>query len=186
MNFEFDLDDHLHEDLRDVEHMFYFFILSHRALCNSNIQNILKTTTDSVTVSMLEKYNKWVELRHEMSQKNKNFTSSANILSSMNFIGKAMIILMYDALVSNSKINTSEEFKFLKYIRNASAHYNKFNIKDEHGNWKLSDNEEIEWRGKLINKESHGRVVVGVFISVFEIFPLAKDISDKLTQQEKV
>lgn len=184
VNFEFYPDDSLHKDLQDVENIFYFFLISHRALCDANVQNIVLSTFDPASISALKKYNNWINLEYGIDSKNKRTVSKGNILASMNFIGKAMIILMYDDLVSNSEINKSKEFIFLKFLRNASAHHNKFNMKDEKGAWKLEDDEEIKWRDKIISRKNHGNEVFNKFISVWEVFILAKDISDKLIQQE--
>lgn len=176
-----------HPILKDIESIFWFFLLSIRALSDFDIQNILKTknnTQDGYASfnQMLEKFNKATNLKIE---KNGNIaTSKLNILNEMTLMGKAMAILTYDFLSLskyNAKINQDNEFQFLRHIRNGAAHYNKFNLKDEDGVWKIEEGKIIEWNGKQISRELHGKEVFNGFISIFDIFILAKHFSDKLT-----
>lgn len=46
-----------HSVLKDIENMFWFFILSHKTLSRKDVQNIIKKTEDVSIISMLEKYN---------------------------------------------------------------------------------------------------------------------------------
>lgn len=173
-----------HPVLKDIENMFWFFILAHKALANLNVQNLIKTTEDSSIVSMLEKYNQWVNLQIKINSNNTH-TSNANILNSMVFTGKAMAILTYDFLSLssyNTMINKDEEFQFLRYIRNGAAHNNKFNLKDIEGNWKIKENEIIKWNGMEISRKLHGKFVFNDFISLFSMFLLVKQFSEKLRE----
>lgn len=171
-----------HPVLKDIENIFWFFILSNKALSLPNTQDILKK--DVNFLSMLEKYNKWVCLSIEIKNDGTH-TSKMNIKDQMVFIGKAMTILTYDYLLFskyNAQINNLGEFKFLKFIRNGAAHYNKFNLKDETGNWKLKKDEIVKWKDKEISIKLHDAVVFNEFIGMFEIFLLSKYFSDKLTE----
>ena len=148
-----------HPVLKDIENIFWFFILSHKALANLNVQNIIKTTEDSSIVSMLEKYNQWVNLQIKINNNNTH-TSNLNILDSMIFTGKVIVILTYEFLLSSKYkeiIIGDEEFQFLKYIRNGAAHDNKFDLKyrfgKDKGNWMINENDIIKWNGMEISRK---------------------------------
>jgi hypothetical protein len=101
----------------------------------------------------------------------------------MVFMGKAMAILTYDFLSLssyNANINKDEEFQFLRHIRNGAAHNNRFNLKDEKGEWKITENEIIKWNGMEISTKLHGSAVFNDFISLFGVFLLAKHFSERL------
>lgn len=175
-----------HPVLKDIENIFWFFLLSIRTLSDFDIQNILKTKNEiqdgyASFNEMLEKFNKATKLKIEKT--GNKATSKMNILSEMTMMGKAMAILTYDFLSLssyNAKINRDNEFQFLRHIRNGAAHNNKFNLKDEQGNWKIEKNEVIEWNGKKITQKLQGKKVFNDFISIFDIFLLAKQFSEKL------
>ncbi|MDO8452830.1 MAG: hypothetical protein Q7S79_03710 [bacterium] len=180
-----------HSTLEDVENMFWFFLLSVRALSDNDIQNILRTknSTQEGYASfndMLDKFNKATNLSIEKT--GNVVTAKLNILKEMVFTGKAMAILTYDFLsISsyNAIINKDNEFQFLRHIRNGAAHNNKFNLKDEKGEWKLSETEIIEWNGKTISRELQGQEVFNSFISIFDIFLLARDFSERLNNIDR-
>ncbi len=175
-----------HPILKDIENIFWFFLLSIRTLSDSDIQNILKTKNSTQAGyacfnQMLDKFNKTTNLNIE---KNGDITTSKlNISKEMIFTGKAMAILTYDFLSLssyNATINKDNEFKFLRHIRNGAAHNNKFNLKDENGDWKIKEDEIIKWNDKEINQKLQGKIIFNDFLSVFDIFLLAKHFSDKL------
>jgi len=118
---------------------------------------------------MLDKFNKATNISFENAG---SFTKSKlNIYGEMAFIGKAMSILTYDFLslsTYNSSINKDEEFQFLRHVRNGAAHNNKFNLKDEKGEWKIGKNESIKWNGMEINRELQGGVVFNSFRIYFK------------------
>ena len=176
-----------HPVLKDIENMFWFFILSHKALARPDVQNIIKMKEDSSIISMLEKYNEWVNLKTIINSGNK-FTSNLNLLDSMIFLGKATAILTYDFLLFskyNAIINRDEEFQFLRHIRNGAAHYNKFNLKDEKGEWKIGEDEVIRWDRLKISRSLQGKRVFNDFIALPGMFLLAKYFSEKLTEIDK-
>jgi hypothetical protein len=157
--------------------------LSNYALTAPDIQEIIKAKNEPSMISMLKKYNEWVELKIQISNDRKTYHSTAKLLNSLVLMGKAIAILTYDLLSAstyNSNINKLEEFKFLRYIRNGAAHYNKFNLKDEEGTWKLGETETIKWGNKEINRQLHGNQVFNDFVSVFDMFLLADHFSKKL------
>jgi len=180
-----------HPVLKDIENMFWFFLLSIRSLSDFDIQNILKqknATNDGYASfnDMLEKFNQTTGLKIEITG-NKS-TSKLNILNQMVFMGKAMAILTYDYLSLssyNNDINKEEQFIFLRFIRNGAAHYNKFNLKDEDGIWKLDDSQEVRWEDKKITRHLHGSVVFNDFIALPEIFLLVNYFSDRLNEIDK-
>jgi hypothetical protein len=182
-------DFNFHPALKDIENMFWVFILSNFALTNPSIQNIIKLTKEPSMVPILEKYNKWIELRTEIDTKKNTYVSKANLSDSIIFMGKAMAILTYDFLLVSKYFNhldKLDEFKFLKYIRNGAAHYNKFNIKDENGNWKLGEGEKIKcFLDKEISRELHGKKVFNDFISMNHVFLLANYFSEELKKIDK-
>ena len=134
-------------------------------------------------VHMLNKFNASTNL--QINKQENLATSKMNIRKEMIFIGKAMAILTYDFLslsAYNAIINKDSEFQFLKYIRNGAAHNNKFNLKDQDGNWKIGKGEIIEWNGMQVSRESQGNEVFNNFISIFDVFLLAKCFSERLTK----
>ncbi len=85
--------------------MFWFFLLSIRALSDHDIQNILKTKDSQQEgylcfIKMLNKFNSSTNLQIE--NKDNVITSTGNILKEMIFMGKAMSILTYDYLSLSS------------------------------------------------------------------------------------
>ena len=177
-----------HPVLKDIENIFWFFILSHKALANLNVQSIIKTTEDPSIVSMLEKYNQWVNLQIKINSDNTH-TSNLNILDSMIFTGKVITILTYEFLLASKYkeiIKGDEEFQFLKYIRNGAAHDNKFDLKyrfgKDKGKWMINENDIIKWNGMEINRKLQDTKVFNDFISIFGVFLLAKHFSERLTK----
>jgi hypothetical protein len=175
-----------HPVLKDIENTYWLFLLSVRTLSDCNIQNILRTKNNiqegyQSFNHMLDKFNDATDLHIEKT--GNTSTSKPNILKEMIFMGKSISILTYDFLSLssyNTNINKDEEFKFLRYIRNGAAHNNKFNLKDENGEWKIGENELIKWNGMEICRKLQGSTVFNDFISIFDIFLLTKHFSDKL------
>lgn len=182
-----------HPVLKDIENIFWFFLLSIRALSDYEIQDILKIKNSrqegyECFNSMLNKFNKTTNLKIEIKKTDDTTTSKLNILNEMIFMGKAMAILSYDFLSLskyNNIINKHNEFQFLKHIRNGAAHNNKFNLKSEGGEWKIKEDEIIKWNGKEISRGLQGKQVFNDFISIFDIFLLAKSFSEKLEVIDK-
>ena len=191
-NMEINVDKiNFHPILKDIENIFWFFLLSIRTLSDHDIQNTLRTKNSiqegySSFNCMLDKFNKATNLNIE---KTGNIaTSKLNILKEMVFMSKAMAILTYDFLSLssyNTIINRDNEFRFLRHIRNGAAHNNKFNLKDEKGIWKIKEDEVIKWNGNEINRKLQGKEVFNGFISIFEVFLLAKHFSERLENIDK-
>lgn len=176
----------LHPLLKDIENIFNFFMLANIALADPEVQNKVRAKKESTF--LLNEYNKWVNLKIKISEDGTKFNTSMNLLDGMIFIGKAMVVMMYDTLSAskyNSSINTSENIKFLRFIRNGVAHHNKFNLKDEKGEWKLGEHVSIKWRDKKIIRELHGKKVLNDFIGIFDIVFLAMDFSVELMKIDK-
>ncbi len=176
-----------HPVIKDIENIFWFFLLSIRSLSDYDVQNILKTKDIKQDgylcfLQMLNKFNTSTNLRIE---KNENLsTSNLNILKEMIFMGKAMAILTYDFLSLssyNTVINKDREFQFLRHIRNGAAHNNRFNLKDKEGVWKIKEDEIIKWNNMEISRKLQGTKVFNDFISIFGVFLLAKYFSERLT-----
>lgn len=179
-----------HPVLKDIENIFWFFLLSVRTLSDYDVQNILRTK-DSVQegylcfVQMLDKFNASTDLKIE--KRGNIATSKLNIIKEMNFMGKAMVIFLYELLYASdyfTEINEDQEFKFLKYIRNGAAHNNKFDLKYRYGRnkgqWMLGEKEIIEWNNFKISRELQDKEVFNGFISMPSIFLLAKHFSGRL------
>ncbi len=177
-----------HPVLKDIENMYWFFLLSVRTLSDFDVQNILRTKNNAQEGylsfnQMLDKFNKTTDLR--MEKTGNVVTSKLNILKEMVFMGKAIAILAYDFLSLssyNAIINKDEEFQFLRHIRNGAAHNNKFNLKNEKGEWKIEENEIIKWNGMEISRKLQGGNVFNDFISLFSLFLLVKHFSDRLIE----
>lgn len=175
-----------HPVLKDIENMHWFFLLSIKTLSDYDVQSILRTKNNaqegySSFNEMLDKFNKTTDLR--MEKTGNVVTSKLNILKEMVFMGKAMAILTYDFLSLssyNASINKDEEFQFLRYIRNGAAHNNKFNLKDEKGEWKIGESETVKWNDMKISRELQGEEVFNGFISLFGVFMLSKHFSERL------
>jgi len=190
---EIDVDKiNFHPILKDIENIFWFFLLSVRTLSDYDIQNILKTKNSiqkgyASFNHILEKFNKATNLN--IQKTGNTTTSKLNILNEMIFIGKAMTILTYEFLLASKYkeiIKKDEEFQFLKYIRNGAAHDNKFDLKyrfgKNKGEWMIKEDRAIKWNGMEINRKLQGTKVFNDFISIFSVFLLAKHFSERLTK----
>lgn len=180
-----------HPVLKDIENMYWLFLLSVRTLSDYDVQNILRTK-NSVQEGylsfnhMLDKFNKATNLHIEKT--GNVATSKLNILKEMVFMGKAMAILICELLIASDykvEIEKDDEFKFLKHIRNGATHNNIFDFQYKYGvnkgQWMLGENEIIKWNGMEISRKLQGSTVFNDFISLFGIFLLAKHFSEKLT-----
>lgn len=171
-----------HHVLKDIENIFWFFLLSMRTLSDSDIQNILRTKNNTqegyaTFNDMLDKFNKATNLTTNGA------STKLNISNEMFFIGKAMAITTYEYLLaSNYKkdIQGGIEFKFLRHIRNGAAHNNKFHLKNYKDEWTIGVDEVVEWDSLKISRKLQGEPVFNSFVSIFGIFLLAKHFSDKL------
>lgn len=179
-----------HPVLKDIEDMFWLFLLSIRTLSDYDVQNILRTknTMQEGYASfnqMLDKFNKATDLHIE---KTGNIaTSKLNVLKGMLFMGKAMAIVTFELLSSSNykeTIKSDEEFYFLTYIRNAAAHNNTFDLKYKFGKmkgkWRIKEGENIKWNDMKISTELQEKTVFNDFISLFGVFLLAKHFSERL------
>ena len=178
-----------HPVLKDIENIFWFFLLSIRTLSNDDIQNTLRILNKQEGYGafdqMLDKFNTSTDLKIE--KRGNIATSKLNIIKEMNFMGKAMVVFLYELLYASdyfTEINEDQEFKFLKYIRNGAAHNNKFDLKYRYGRnkgqWMLGEKEIIEWNNFKITRELQDKEVFNVFISMPSIFLLAKHFSGRL------
>jgi len=183
-------DINFHPLLKDIENMFWLFLLSIRTLSDIEIQKILRMKNEAMQGylsfnEMLDKFNDNTNLKIE--KKGNVNTTTMNILSEMIFIGKAMTIFAYELLRFSDyfkDIKDCEEFKFLHFIRNSSAHNNKFDLKHQFGSkigqWMIGENENIKWGGLEINRKLQGTAVFNNFISIFQMFLLIKHFSESL------
>ena len=177
-----------HPVLKDIENIFWFFLISYRTLTDYQAQNLIKYKNNANAGlaefnNMLDRFNQTTNLKFK--KRGNTITSNANIYNELVFFGKAIAILTFDYLSSstyNAIINRDNEFQFLRFVRNGAAHNNSFNLKDENGEWKIGENQVIEWNDKKINREVNGTKVFNDFVSVLDIWLLAKHYSDKLTQ----
>lgn len=184
-----------HPVLKDIENIFWFFLLSVRTLSDYDVQNILRTK-DSVQegylcfVQMLDRFNTSTNLQIE--KKGNLATSKLNVIKEMNFMGKAMMVFAYELLFASDyfiEIKEDKEFKFLKYIRNGAAHDNKFDLKYRYGKnkgqWMLGEKEIIEWNNFKISRELQDKEVFNSFISMPSIFLLTRHFSERLKNIDK-
>lgn len=165
-----------HHVLNGIENMYWFFLLSIRTLSDTYLQNILKIK--NVTQEgflpfnhMLDKFNKHTNLLVEKS--GDVATSKLNVREQTVFMSKAIAILTFDSLTLskyNALINKDSEFQFLRHIRNGAAHNNKFNLRDEKGDWKIGENEIIKWGRMEICRKLHGSAVFNDFIALSSVF----------------
>ena len=179
-----------HPVLKDIENMFWFFLLSMRSLSDCDVQNILRTKNSKQEGyqsfnQMLDKFNEATNLHIE--KVGGNTTSKLNILKEMIFMGKAMAIITYEFLSASKYIEIikeDEEFKFLKYVRNGAAHDNKFDLKyrfgRNRGEWMIDEGETIKWNGMEVSRKTQDVKVFNDSISVSGIFLLAKYFSERL------
>lgn len=179
-----------HPLLKDIENMFWFFLISVRALSDYDVQNILHAKDSTQKdyfpfLQMLNKFNTSTNLKIE--RKGSSFASKLNIAGEMIFVGKAMAIFLYEVLVRSNyfmNIKDFEEFKFLKHIRNGAAHNNKFDFKyhygRKNGQWIINNDEIIKWNNLEISKSLQDKTVFNEFISIADVFLLAKHFSELL------
>jgi hypothetical protein len=184
-----------HPILKDIENMFWFFLLSIRTLSDFDVQNILKIKDSKQEgylcfFKTLDKFNDSTNLQIE--RKDNRATSKMNVLKEMVFMGKSMSIMTYELLaVSKYRefIKDDEEFIFLKFIRNGAAHDNKFDFKYKYGKnkdqWMIGESEIIKWNKMEISRKLQNKEVFNNFISIVQIFSLAKYFSEKLVMIDK-
>jgi len=184
-----------HPVLKDVEVMFWLFLLSMRTLSDCDVQAILRTKNSQQEGyqsfnEMLDNFNKSTNLRIE--KVGNIATSKLNILKEMIFIGKAMAVFAYELLSVSDyypKISEIEEFKFLKHIRNGAAHNNRFNFQHKYGAkkglWNIDEKEIIKWNGLEISRKLQDTIVFNDFISIFGIFLLTNFLSKNLYELDK-
>jgi len=180
-----------HPLLKDIENIFWFFILSNKTLSHPDVQNVLKREGDGTVLAMLKKYNEWVDLDIEIKDSG-ICTSKMNIKEQMIFIGRAITIITYEFLLASEyreAIEKDEEFRFLRCIRNAATHDNKFDFKYKYGRkkgeWLIEDKEVIKWGNMKITRELQSKNVFNDFISVFTLFLLVKHFSEELKQIDR-
>ena len=70
-----------------------------------------------------------------------------------------------------------EELQFLKHIRNASAHHNKFFFGSGRQRQKIIRRLPISWRGNLIEEKLEGTQLYMEFMAPGDLFVLLSDIS---------
>lgn len=172
-----------HPVLKDIEYIILIFLLSNKALSLYETQNIL--LADVNFASLIERYNNIANLKIEKDPYSNNYQTKLNIKGQMIFLGKAMSILMYDYVLAskyNSKINNHPTLQFLRFVRNGAAHNNKFNIKDDKGDWKLGETETIIWHTKKIQRELQDKEVFPSFVSIMDIILIAHEISEELNR----
>ncbi|MDD5639149.1 MAG: hypothetical protein PHO28_04590 [Candidatus Pacebacteria bacterium] len=179
-----------HPLLKDIENMFWFFLIFTRALSDYDVQNILREKDSrqeeyQIFVQILDKFNKSTNLK--IKKKGNSATSKLNVLKEMIFVGKAMTIFAYEVLSASDyflQIEETEEFKFLKHIRNGAAHNNRFDFKYQYGSkkgqWMIDEDEVVRWGNMEISRQLQGKNVFNDFISIFGVFFLMKDFSENL------
>lgn len=181
-----------HPVLKDIENMFWLFLLSMRTLSDFDIQKLLRTknTTNKGYECfnyMLDKFNETTNFSIEI--KGNVATSKLTVLNEMIFTGKAMTIFIYQLLESSDYIETVKndgEFYFLTHIRNGAAHNNKFDLKHRFGKmkgqWRIQEDETIKWNDKEITRKVQETTVFNDFISLGNIFLLAEHFSNRLKE----
>lgn len=175
-----------HPVLKDIEYIILNFLLSNKALSLYEIQSIL--LADVNFASLLGRYNNITKLKIEKDPYNNNYQTTLNVNAQMIFLGKAISILMYDYVLAskyNAKINKHPTLQFLRFIRNGAAHSNKFNMKDEKGDWKLDDTETIIWHNKKIQRELQDKDVFPTFVSMMDMILIAHEISKELKRLDR-
>jgi len=176
----------LHPVLKDIENIFWFFILSNATLANPDVQKEIKKQKDPNTISMLEKFNNWTSLEVKLDHFANRYQTTMKASNQFILLGKIMAINLYELLKASSyDLKIMEEFKFLKHIRNGAAHNNKFHFKDRNGGWTMRENKVIHWGNYAIDRNLHGKPVFNNFIGFQMIFVLAKNFSERLEEIDK-
>ena len=174
-----------HPVLKDIENIFWFFILSNAVLANPKIQEEIKNQQEPNIISMLEKFNNWTSLQTRIDYSINRYQTTMQPLNQFILLGKTMAINLYELLKASdyySNLQVMEEFRFLQYIRNGAAHNNKFNFKNRNGEWTLKNNEIIRWGDYTIDRNLQNKPVFNDFIGFQMIFILAKNFSERLTK----
>ena len=174
-----------HPVLKDIENIFWFFILSNAVLANPKIQEEIKSQQEPNIISMLEKFNNWTSLQTRIDYSINRYQTTMQPLNQFILLGKTMAINLYELLKASdyySNLQVMEEFRFLRYIRNGAAHNNKFNFKNRNGEWTLKNNEIIRWGDYTIDRNLQNKPVFNDFIGFQMIFILAKNFSERLTK----
>ena len=186
----------IHPLLKILEHSLSFFVVSHIMMAMPEFQRLvvddhkgrmseLKTSVKSKGKNIIK-----FEVAYVFNQFNAKFNVSRSAVSrklranfSDAFIdhGRLVAIALFNILESskyNKEINKSEIFKFIKHLRNAAAHGNKFNFEGK-------PIKNIKWRGKIIKQTEEKKQTFGRFIFLPDLFILIGDISDELDKIDK-
>lgn len=121
---------------------------------------------------VLNSFNKAVHL------KSKGDIVEANIIGLMNFQARQISISLFNLLENSefsNSINRTEIFKFVKHIRNGSAHNNKFNFES-----KAKKELPVTWRNKTIETNLHSSEVFNKFLSPIDLVLLMADLSEMI------
>jgi hypothetical protein len=184
----------VHPLLKIVEEEFMYFAVSLNMMCLQSFQNALvkihngKMSEMNTSVAV----NEFKVLRYDVAYVLNSFNkrnkisfnkneAEGNIMEPMIRHSRLLTVLLYDLLFDKNyynKINKTEIFKFVKHLRNGSAHNNKFNFEGK-------AIKEVEWRGKIIKECEEGKQVFGRFIYLPDLLILVNDISDKLDEIDK-
>lgn len=87
------------------------------------------------------------------------------------------VVYAFESLKVHPKydmIKNEQTIKFLRHLRNAGAHNNRFNF---YNNAKLIDPGIVTWRNKTINRSLHGSVAFPDFILHGDLPYLLEDVS---------
>jgi len=178
-----------HSVLKDIENIFWFFILSNTALANPKIQKEIKNQKEQNIISMLEKFNKWANLQTKIDYSNNQYQTTIQAPNQFILLGKIMAINLYELLKASDyyeNLKDTEEIKFLRHIRNGAAHNNKFHFKNRKGEWTIGENENVKWNDAEIKRSLQDKPVFNDFANFAGIFLLAKFFSDKLNEIDLV
>lgn len=83
-----------HPVLKDIEYIFWMFMLSNKALSLPETQRELKN--DDVFSGMINKYNNWTNLKTGIKENGKVYLTTLNAQDQLIFFGKSMAILTFD------------------------------------------------------------------------------------------
>lgn len=184
----------IHPLLKVIENSISFFISSKIMMAMPSFQKAV-VENHSGEMSQIEtsvKFNGYnniiFDIRYIFNEFNKQFNVSekkgkikAGFSNAFISHGRLMSISIFNILESsiyNKKINKTKEFRFVKHLRNGSAHGNKFNF-----DGKII--EDVKWRGKIIKQDEEAKQVFGKFIQLADLLVLVSDISDELDKFDR-
>lgn len=175
MNLNDDVQDYYKLDIDPIfdpiKKLFEFFLLGIGFVCMPTFQNAFLTAHPEIE-PLLNAYNEEVGMKSDGHM----YTASAGIYYTS--IGRIMAVSISDFLEASTyrnRFQNTEIYRFVRHIRNGSAHGNRFNFKEQDLVGKPA-----LWRDKIIDKSLIGKPVIPGFMNPITMLYLMSDITNMI------